>query len=330
MNLDFHTLDRDLTIARMNHYGSNRVPFFFMISYDTTKSVLVPRDTPNEMGIEFSFPNTRTEAHFLPSHTSTALTINPPSEKIYEYQFNQVRQELQNGNIYLLNLTQPTHIKTQAGLLDIYIQARAKYKVYFPDHFVVFSPETFVRIQGDKIFTYPMKGTIRADILHAREILDHSPKEQAEHASVVDLLRNDLGQIAQSVRVNRYRYFEKVRAGTHDLWQVSSEIEGILPGNFHTSLGDLVFRLLPAGSITGVPKKNAVDIIRRVENYDRGFYTGICGYFDGQNLDSSVMIRFIEQTPHGLVYKSGGGIHQMSDMDSEFDELIQKIYVPVD
>jgi len=73
-----------------------------------------------------------------------------------------------------------------------------------------------------------------------------------------------------------------------------------------------------------------VDIIRRVENYDRGFYTGICGYFDGQNLDSSVMIRFIEQTLHGLVYKSGGGIHQMSDMDSEFDELIQKIYVPVD
>lgn len=323
-------LDRDQTITRMNQYGRHHRPFFFMISYDTRQSVLIPRDSGDDHGILFSLPNIKNDDHLLPSHTSTFLTFIQTSETLYEFQFNRVQEELQKGNIYLLNLTQSSPVKSQASLLEIYKEARAKYKVYLPDQFVVFSPETFVRIFDGKIFTYPMKGTIRADIPHARELLRDNPKEQAEHASVVDLLRNDLGQVSESVRVKRYRYFEKVRAGQHELWQVSSEIEGILSKNYKDSLGDLIFQLLPAGSITGVPKMKAVEIIRRVENYDRGFYTGVCGYFDGKNLDSGVMIRFIEQTRDGLVYKSGGGIHNMSDMNAEFEELIQKIYVPVD
>ena len=66
-----------------------------------------------------------------------------------------------------------------------------------------------------------------------------------------------------------------------------------------------------------------------MEPYNRGYYTGIMGYFDGKNLDSGVMIRFIEKTPQGLIYKSGGGITTMSDVNKEYQELIDKVYVPI-
>ncbi|OGU77880.1 MAG: hypothetical protein A2279_07140 [Stygiobacter sp. RIFOXYA12_FULL_38_9] len=86
--------------------------------------------------------------------------------------------------------------------------------------------------------------------------------------------------------------------------------------------------MLPAGSISGAPKKKTVEIIQNAEKLERGYYTGVFGYYDGNNLDSAVMIRFIEQTAEGLVYRSGGGITFMSDVNSEYQELIDKVYVP--
>ena len=93
-------------------------------------------------------------------------------------------------------------------------------------------------------------------------------------------------------------------------------------------IGDIVFTLLPAGSVTGAPKRKTIEIIHEIENYERGYYTGIFGYFDGATLDSGVMIRFIEKTPEGLIYKSGGGITSFSRPESEYQEMIDKVYVP--
>ena len=93
---------------------------------------------------------------------------------------------------------------------------------------------------------------------------------------------------------------------------------------------DLFFRLLPAGSITGAPKKKTMEIIAEAETYERGFYTGVMGYFDGNSLDSAVMIRFLEQQADGsLIFKSGGGITSQSDLTSEYNEMKQKVYVPI-
>ena len=94
-------------------------------------------------------------------------------------------------------------------------------------------------------------------------------------------------------------------------------------------LGDILFSMLPAGSITGAPKKKTMQIIREAEGYERGFYTGITGYFDGDSLDSAVMIRFVEQEADGMYFKSGGGITFKSDARSEYEEMKQKIYVPI-
>ena len=87
--------------------------------------------------------------------------------------------------------------------------------------------------------------------------------------------------------------------------------------------------LLPAGSILGAPKPKTLEIILEAENYDRGFYTGVCGWFDGVNLDSCVMIRFIEKESGKLYFKSGGGITHLSNFADEYQEMKNKIYVPI-
>ena len=88
-------------------------------------------------------------------------------------------------------------------------------------------------------------------------------------------------------------------------------------------------KMLPAGSVTGAPKNKTVEIIQNAETYERGFYTGIAGFFDGMSLDSCVLIRFIEQRNGKFYFKSGGGITAKSEMKSEYEELKQKIYVPL-
>jgi para-aminobenzoate synthetase component 1 len=129
--------------------------------------------------------------------------------------------------------------------------------------------------------------------------------------------------------VTRFRYIDRIHTNRGDLLQMSSEIGGNLPEGYRSRLGDIIFTLLPAGSVTGAPKEKTVEIIRAAESYDRGFYTGIFGFFDGQALTSAVSIRFIEQTGDGLVFKSGGGITALSDAESEYHEMLRKIYVPV-
>lgn len=253
----------------------------------------------------------------------------PQSLEDYAVSFRKVKDAILSGNSYLANLTCSTPVETNLTLQDIFDRSAAPYKLWMKDRMVVFSPEIFVRTTGDFIYSYPMKGTIDASIPQAREKIRKDPKETAEHATIVDLIRNDLSQIATEVNVRRFRYIEEIPTHKGPLLQVSSEIEGKLPEGWRDRLGTLLFRLLPAGSVTGAPKKKTVEIIAGAETYARGFYTGVMGYFDGSRLDSAVMIRFLEQTPEGLFFKSGGGITSRSDLLSEYEEMKRKIYVPV-
>ena len=174
-----------------------------------------------------------------------------------------------------------------------------------------------------------MKGTIDATLPDAESRLINDVKEAAEHATIVDLIRNDLSMVAEQVRVARYRYCDRLETNKGAIFQTSSEICGTLPADYPSRMGEIIFRLLPAGSITGAPKPKTMSIIEEAEGYERGFYTGVMGYCDGKNLDSAVMIRFIEQEAGRLYYKAGGGITSKSDLQSEYNEMIQKIYVPI-
>jgi len=123
-----------------------------------------------------------------------------------------------------------------------------------------------------------MKGTIDATVPDAENVILNDPKETAEHYTIVDLIRNDLSIVAKNVRVKRFRYIDLIRTDTKNLLQVSSEICGDLENGYESALGDIIFSLLPAGSVSGAPKKKTTEIIAAAEGTKRGYYTGIAGY----------------------------------------------------
>jgi len=243
--------------------------------------------------------------------------------------FDFIQSEIHAGNTFLTNLTFPTRIETSLSLREIFKYCKAKYKLLVDNRFVCFSPETFVRISDDIISTYPMKGTISSVIEDPDGKILADTKEMAEHCTVVDLLRNDLSQVAHNVRVDRFRYIERIRTNEGELLQVSSEITGKLLKGYRDRMGDIIFSLLPAGSVTGAPKRKTLDIIRQAEKTHRGYYTGICGIFNGNSLDSAVLIRFIENIDGVSQFRSGGGITFLSDALTEYQELLDKVYVPI-
>lgn len=245
--------------------------------------------------------------------------------------FDLIQDEIKNGNSYLLNLTAQTKIDTNLTLDNIYEASSSllKLRVKLDDlDFVCFSPEKFIDIKDNKIYTYPMKGTIDSNLTDAKNILLNNKKELAEHTMVVDLLRNDLGKVANNIKVEEFRTFSKIVTKDRELFQTSSIISADLQNNWQEKIGDILSNILPAGSITGTPKKSTIEILNNIENYDRGFYTGIFGIFDGINLQSFVLIRFIENINNELFYKSGGGITSDSIAKEEYEELLNKVYLP--
>jgi para-aminobenzoate synthetase component 1 len=311
-------------IELMNKYGVEKEPFVFIVDFEM-RHPEIHKLNSLPSGIKFSTPlfsNVKTDERYS---NNVLLKKYPPSYSCYEKAFKNVMSNLRMGNSYLLNLTFPTQIETSSGLDEIFYSSIAKYKLLYHDRFVVFSPEIFVRISNGEIRSYPMKGTIDAKVPDAENVIVSDSKEMAEHSTIVDLIRNDLSKVADNVRVLRYR----IRTENSELIQVSSEISGQLFKGYESKLGDILTGMLPAGSVTGAPKKETLRIIRESEECERGWYTGVFGVFDGESLDSGVMIRYIERIEDKLFFRSGGGITFMSEPLKEYEELISKIYVPV-
>ena len=310
-----------------------------------------------------------------PLDSPISWQITPLLYNDYERSFNIVKSNIMAGNSYLTNLTNRVPVSCNLSLEEIFHRAKGKYKLLLrkkrnqaedkvqqkkeeaqniaykkediieeiSNPFVCFSPETFVKIKGGRIYSYPMKGTLDASLPNAEKLLMEDRKEAAEHATIVDLIRNDLSRVAENVRVDKYRYVDVLHTNKGDILQTSSEISGRLPEDYPHHLGEILDAQLPAGSITGAPKDKTMQIIHEAEGYDRGFYTGIMGIYDQGELNSAVMIRFVEEeaspskTEKGknpevsreLYFKAGGGITSKSDCRKEYEEVIQKIYLPI-
>ena len=321
--------NKEQAVRRINYLSEHGKPFIFIINYLQSCSYIEEVDKLDPSFVLYNFNGFTNQSPTLLCNKVIRWQITPQPLSQYKQSFDYVMQNIHNGNSFLTNLTCSTPITTNLSLKEIFLHSKAMYKLWVKDAFVVFSPEIFVRINGTLISSYPMKGTIDATLPSAYQQLMDDPKEAAEHATIVDLIRNDLSLVAEKVFVNRYRYADTLQTNSGPILQTSSEISGVLPDDYRSRLGDILFKLLPAGSITGAPKQKTMDIIARAETYERGFYTGITGYFDGENLDSAVMIRFIEQRGDKLYFKSGGGITCKSDLKSEYNEMKQKVYVPI-
>ncbi len=328
-----HTVSKDkerLSGLRhqLNQWGSTREPFLLLADFELQqlRAIRLADIDPAELRFQFH----QHSNDFIPMGNSVPPLMWDPtfiSPERYLKAFQRVQEGLKRGDSFLINLTFPTAVDTNWSLEDIYQKTQARYKLWWKDHFTVFSPEIFVQIKDNRIFSYPMKGTLPAYLKGEQLLAD--PKESAEHATIVDLIRNDLSQVANKVRVEDYRYLEHLSTPRGGLWQTSTRIGGTLPVDFHHQLGDILLRLLPAGSISGAPKVETVKIIQEAEGQERGYYTGIAALWDGYELDSCVLIRFVEKHKEGMRYWSGGGITAYSNWEEEYQELKEKVYLPL-
>jgi len=340
-------------VEQLNQWGRDKKPFVFLIDFEQKKPLAwlvnecpdrfqfkfikassVKQELQNFIKIDQSFSAvdktyiSQFESKMLTkAHHSNALLIkHPVSLSGYRHKFNQVMDALQKGDSFLINLTIPTPVQNTINFQTYFDHAKSKYVVWLKDEFIAFSPETFIQIEKGMIATFPMKGTIDASLPNAKDLLLNDPKEFAEHATIVDLLRNDISRVASKVRVTNFRYYEEIPTQNGVIGQVSSSIQGKLPTDYAARIGSILYDLLPAGSVSGAPKKKTVELIASIEGTDRGYYTGVAGYFDGVDLDSCVLIRYLGADQR---YHSGGGITFQSNMESEYQEMINKVYVPV-
>ena len=291
-----HLYNKEQAIKRMNQFGQHHRPFVFIINYLQDASYIEEVAAVDSTELLYNlngFTNQATSTEkYTPSFSAkpaNSIHWQPSAESFYSYQRS-------------FNIVRQNILAGNSFLTNLTCRTPVDTNLTLKD-----------------IYSIPS----------AAQLLMNDPKEAAEHATIVDLIRNDLSMVANQVFVSRYRYIDTLQTNQGAILQTSSEIQGILPENYPEHLGELIFRLLPAGSITGAPKKKTMQIIREAETYDRGFYTGIMGYSDGINLDSAVMIRFVEQEGEKMYFKSGGGITCQSDAESEYNEMKQKIYVPI-
>lgn len=276
----------------------------------------------------------------LPAGISTPQSS--VSEADYLDHIRQIHEAIRRGDTYQINYTTRLHLQAYGNPVSLYRRLRqpVPYAVlsHLPDAegqsawTLCFSPELFLNIASDGIVaTEPMKGTapILGDGQDERRAaeLQADPKNRAENVMIVDLLRNDLGKIAQTGKVCVPEPFKVSRFGS--VWQMTSTIQAqALP---HISVADILRAAFPCGSITGAPKKMSMQIIESLEAEARGLYTGSIGYLNpcsgglGFEGTFNVVIRTLSLTPlsDGIyqgVYGVGSGIVIDSDPAAEYRE----------
>jgi para-aminobenzoate synthetase component 1 len=320
--------------SSLSMWGAEGVPFVALVDFDGML-LAAPLSQADVSAGQVDLPVGRLhfqlygamqhEAVALDFHSRPAFSvIEPPPKPSVIKTIAALQSEMREGYSYLVNYCTQTSVVINYSPAELFAAANAPYTFWLEDHFLAFSPEPFVAVRGREIITTPMKGTSTD-----KAELWADAKEQAEHATVVDLLRNDLGQVAHHVRLEDYRYLSEIRRGDGSiLYQTSSRICGEMPADWRAHIGDWLPRLLPAGSISGAPKKETLELIRRFESESRGFFTGIAVLFDGENLASAVLIRFLDLAGDVVKFRSGAGITIYSDPAQEYDEIVSKVYFP--
>lgn len=255
------------------------------------------------------------------------------SENQYSNAYKKIKDYIKAGDIYQINLTHRLEGETEMPARKLFIKVIEKNPVDFlayieGDGFEILSasPERFIKIKNKQIETCPIKGTRPRDKdpikdEKQKEELLKSEKEKAELNMITDLLRNDIGKIAKigSVKVIEQRLIEKCPTVWHTYSKINGEIkEEISPIKALESM-------LPGGSITGCPKKRAMEIINELESTNRGIYTGVIGYINpNQDLEFNIAIRTIIKKDKKLYLSVGGGIVLDSKEEVEFQETLDK------
>ncbi len=288
---------------------SNKEPLlYFEIfdKYEKIKNLNEPQNTPN-------------------IHINEILT----KEK-YTNNILKIKELIENGITYEVNYTYPVDVYTDCTEIELYAyllkKQKTPYNTFLKNEYetlLSFSPELFFKIEKDKIYTKPMKGTIQrgnsiTEDLNNYYYLKNDEKNRSENIMIVDLIRNDLSKISKSGTVKVEKLFEIEKHKT--LFQMTSEITSLLKENI--SLYQILEALFPCGSITGAPKHSTMKVIEEIENNKRDIYCGAIGFLAPKEIIFSVPIRILQKKNKDTAYKyfSGGAIVWDSDAEEEWAE----------
>ncbi len=231
----------------------------------------------------------------------------------------KIHRKFCDGDFYLINYTFPIEITADKfESKEIYL-GRAGVSIELPDlNIISFSPETFLKIEGSDVRTFPIKGTSSSNT-NKKDLLKDK-KENSEQFMVVDLMRNELGKICLygSVSVEK---FKRIKS-QHGLYQMYSVIKGTLK-NF--SMPHSILEIMPPGSVTGMPKYEVCSFLKEQEPRNRSFYTGIAGYYNFSQKKGffDLLIRSIE-IKKDIILMAGSGLTIESDPIKEYREIMQK------
>jgi para-aminobenzoate synthetase/4-amino-4-deoxychorismate lyase len=295
--------------AFVTHTSSQLPPLCFSLFNEPQRLQALPRDG-DELPAEWT------------------MSINHPD---YLAMVERIKTQIERGNTYQINYTVRM---SAAGIVDPWAvftsaAANAPYAAYLEtDDFAIVSgsPELFFRIADGQIVCRPMKGTARRGVtLEEDQELSNwlrtSEKNQAENIMITDMVRNDLGRVAQpgTVKVSDLCSLEKYPT----LWQLTSTVTA----QSSASVSDVMTALFPSASVTGAPKVSSMKIIADIEEAPREIYTGTIGYIapDG-SAQFSVAIRtaLVARATGTAAYGVGGGIVADSEPEQEYTECLTK------
>ncbi len=294
---------------------------------------LIEADHHTESGNTLSAAsNTASDADFQPSLALSDIKWKKSqSFSDYQQQFSRAKEYIAAGDCYQVNLAQRFEAGYEQAPVDLYFALQKKTQTPYSAFIAIdnsytilsFSPEQFVQIRDGKAVSRPIKGTLAAGAgkEEVAQLLESS-KNQAENLMIVDLIRNDLSKVCKlgSVSVPALYQLETFPNVHHLVSVVTGEIED------NVTPFDAFIRCFPGGSITGAPKKRAMEIIDELEKGGRDGYCGSVFYYGDRNdFDSNILIRSIVQIENRLYCWGGGGIVADSELEDEYQESITKV-----
>ena len=199
-------------VKEINALAVSKTKFFVVIDFEKKRPLIFKENNLlSSYQIKFKIGNhTNYKKQKFKDKIKSYFEIIPFEFRSYKKIFEKVKSELRKGNTYLLNLTFSTQIKLKTSMERIFFDSKSNYKLYFKNSFLCFSPECFIKIKKNKIYSYPMKGTIRSDLKNAKKRILKDKKEIEEHSTIVDLIRNDMSFFAKNVKVNKFRFLKKL------------------------------------------------------------------------------------------------------------------------